>query len=124
MQTNGLFYQLYDLDTVRITCSPDPTIATNPHLGCSLVYSMRYSGYTLEIDWEYLGQCIAAIVMCLFLLIILVAAASAPPPRYGSSYNYNRNSGPDACDLLICLALLNSCNNKGSRGGHYSSTWG
>lgn len=118
----------YDLDTVQITCSSDSSVATNPHLGCSLVYSMKYSGYTMNIDWEYLGQVIVMIVICTICFIFLIICVAAiPQPSYNSNYSYSRNSGPDACDLLICLALLNSCNNKGGgggRGGHYSSTWG
>jgi hypothetical protein len=87
---------------------------------------MRYSGFTTEIDWEELGSFISMLGLCAFLLIIVgVMAAVNPQPSYGySSYNYSsRNSGPDACDVLLCFALLKACDNKGG-GGHRSTTWG
>ena len=113
----------YDLDMIKITCSPDDNVATNPHLGCNLVYSMSYSSYVTEIDWETLGSFISMICLCMFLLILIAVCANTQPGY--SSLGSSRNSGPDACDVYMCFIMLNSCNNRGySHGGHRSTTWG
>lgn len=113
----------YDLDTVRITCSQDPSIATNPHLGCNLVYSMQYNSFISEIDWENVGFFTAVLFLSFACLLILMICASTSPSGSYSSYSssYSRNSGPDACDILICLTLINVCS---SSGRHSSRTWG
>jgi hypothetical protein len=116
----------FDLDTVQITCSTDPTVATNPHLGCSLVYSMRrWDGFLENIDWESLGFMILFLLMCVGLLIILVICASTSPPN---------TNGLNAIDVIACAACMNECGkikcpqggcpHGGGGGSHHSSTWG
>ncbi len=115
----------YDLDTVRITCSQDPDIATNPHLGCNLVYSMSSNSYITEVDLEQLASFIVTIGLCFLILVILAMCASTYPTPYpyrytGYNSGYNFRSS-DTCDVLICAALLTTCcsNNR-----HSSRTWG
>lgn len=114
----------YDLDTVSITCSQDQTIVTNPHLGCSLVYSMKYNSFISDTDWEELGFFITMLFLCVICLVFIgVCASASPPPHYSSSYT--RSSGPDTCDILIWAALLNTRSSKGHySSGHSSRMWG
>lgn len=114
--------EYYDLDTVKITCSSDHAVATNPHLGCSLEYSMKYTGYIP--DWNKLKPYATLIFWCIVSLSILICCIAVAPPSESHSYrpqSSSRNNGPDACDILICLVLLDACCNKKN---HSSRTWG
>jgi hypothetical protein len=112
----------YNLDTVQITCSEDPSIALNPHLGCNLVYSMTDDSYISEIDWESLGIFISTLGLCFIVFFtVIVCSMCSPGPRYQYSTYPRRNTRIDTCDVLICFALLEACC---SRGRHSSRTWG
>lgn len=97
----------YELDTISITCSEDPIIADNPHLGCYLVYSMKYNYFVSYVDLESLFSFILLIILCLLFLFVIISSPKS------------------ACDFLLYMSLLNMCSSSSSSSSrHYSRTWG